>query len=206
MNSALQRHPQSYPILHAQCDFLLSKSRPKWAQAVAQEAVTSAPSEFVTWAKLTQTFIELGQFDSALLTLNSCPMFTFNDRDLHRMPAPARTHLPVKRFLAESNILDEESAGDTEVSRSVRWCHADDFTGRYNFTATSRSWTSRNICQSLCAVDEHRFQDRVGRNAQDPVYRIRHGGRVQNPQNHRISRYEWHRRRQRIGHWSQIAI
>jgi hypothetical protein len=42
-------------------------------------------------------------------------MFTFNERDLHRMPTPARTHLPVKKFIAESNILDEESARDNEA-------------------------------------------------------------------------------------------
>jgi len=115
MHSALQQHPQSYPILHAQCDFLLSKGKPEWAQKVAQQAVNCAPSEFVTWAKLTETYIELDQFDNALLTLNSCPMFTFNDRDLHRMPTPAKTHLPVKKFIAESNILDEESSRDNEV-------------------------------------------------------------------------------------------
>ncbi|ORX38429.1 Chs5p-Arf1p-binding proteins-domain-containing protein [Kockovaella imperatae] len=115
LNSALETCPQSYPILHAQCDFLLSKNKPQWAQAVAQQAVTAAPSEFVTWAKLTETFIQLGKYDSALLTLNSCPMFTFNERDLHRMPAPAKTHLPIKKFLADSNILDEESARDNEA-------------------------------------------------------------------------------------------
>ena len=86
---------------------------------MAQQAVTSAPSEFVTWARLTDTYIQLGQYDHALLSLNACPMFTFNDRDLHRMPAPAKTHLPVKKFLAESNILDEESARDNEVNRTL---------------------------------------------------------------------------------------
>jgi len=115
MHAALQQHPQSYPILHAQCDFLLSKGKPEWAQKVAKQAVNSAPSEFVTWAKLTETYIELDQFDNALLTLNSCPMFTFNERDLHRMPTPFKTHLPVKKFIAESNILDEESTRDNEV-------------------------------------------------------------------------------------------
>lgn len=115
INSALKANPQSYPLLHAQTDFLLSKSRPDWAQLVAQQAVNSAPSEFVTWAKLTETYIELGHFDSALLTLNSCPMFTFNERDLHRMPTPARTHLPVKKFISDSQILDEESARDNEA-------------------------------------------------------------------------------------------
>jgi tetratricopeptide (TPR) repeat protein len=115
LNSALSSNPLSYPILHAQCDFLLSKGKAEWAQQVAQQAVNAAPSEFVTWAKLTETYIELGRYDQALLTLNSCPMFTFNERDLHRMPTPARTHLPVKKFIAESNILDEDSARDNEV-------------------------------------------------------------------------------------------
>lgn len=119
MHNALQQHPQSYPILHTQCDFLMSKGKVQWAQKVAQQAVNSAPSEFVTWAKLTETFIELGQFDAALLTLNSCPMFTFNERDLHRMPAPAKTHLPVKKFIADSNLLDDESARDNEVGPAL---------------------------------------------------------------------------------------
>jgi hypothetical protein len=114
----LEANPLSYPTLHAQCDFLLSKGKADWARHVAQQAVNAAPSEFVTWAKLTETYIELEQYDRALLTLNSCPMFTFNERDLHRMPQPARTHLPVKKFIAESNILDDESARDNEVGPS----------------------------------------------------------------------------------------
>ncbi|KAG9082942.1 hypothetical protein FS749_006450, partial [Ceratobasidium sp. UAMH 11750] len=73
------------------------------------------PSEFVTWAKLTECYIENGQYESALLTLNSCPMFTYNERDLHRMPTPARTHLPVREFIKDSGILDEDSARDNEA-------------------------------------------------------------------------------------------
>ncbi|WVR09529.1 hypothetical protein IAU60_006597 [Kwoniella sp. DSM 27419] len=115
MHSALAANPQSYPVLHTQCDLLLSKGKPEWAQAVAQQAVNSAPSEFVTWAKLTETYIELGQYDSALLTLNSCPMFTFNERDLHRMPTPQKTHLPIKKFIAESGILDDDSPRENEA-------------------------------------------------------------------------------------------
>lgn len=57
----------------------------------------------------------IGQYESALLTLNSCPMFTYNERDLHRMPTPARTHLPIREFIKESGILDEDSARDNEV-------------------------------------------------------------------------------------------
>ncbi|CDZ98516.1 Tetratricopeptide repeat-containing domain [Phaffia rhodozyma] len=115
IHHGLQENPQSYPLLHVQCDFLRSKGKLDWALQLAREAVNCAPSEFVTWAKLTEVYIEQGEYESALLTLNSCPMFTYNERDLHRMPTPMRTHLPVRPFIAESNILDEDSARDNEA-------------------------------------------------------------------------------------------
>ncbi|KAJ9120101.1 hypothetical protein QFC22_002999 [Naganishia vaughanmartiniae] len=115
LSTALHHNPQSYALLHAQVDFLKSKGRTDWALKLAKQAVNCAPSEFVTWAKLTEVYIDLGEYDSALLTLNSCPMFTFNERDLHRMPTPARTHLPIKSFIAAANILDEDSARDNEA-------------------------------------------------------------------------------------------
>ena len=145
INIALKQSPQSYTLLHVQCDFLRTKGRLDWALQLAKEAVNCAPSEFVTWAKLTEVYVEMGEYENvrpelssgtlalsagltvapprpgqALLTLNSCPMFTYNERDLHRMPTPARTHTPVRSFIAESNILDEESALDNEVRRSSK--------------------------------------------------------------------------------------
>lgn len=116
MHRAIQETPQSYALLHIQADFLRTKGKTEWALKLAKQAVNCAPSEFVTWAKLTECYIELGEWESALFTLNSCPMFTYNERDLHRMPTPARSHLPVKAFIAESGLLDEESARDNEVS------------------------------------------------------------------------------------------
>lgn len=115
MHSAIRETPQSYALLHAQVDFLRSKGKYEWALKVAKQAVNCAPSEFVTWAKLTECYIDLEQWESALYTLNSCPMFTYNERDLHRMPTPARSHLPIKTFIAESGLVDEESARDNEV-------------------------------------------------------------------------------------------
>ncbi|MBW0504708.1 hypothetical protein O181_044423 [Austropuccinia psidii MF-1] len=117
LRQALDDMPQSYTLLHVQCDFLRSKGGQytEWALKLARQAVNCAPSEFVTWAKLTEVYIELGRYSDALLTLNSCPMFTYNERDLHRMPTPARSHLPIKTFIAESQILDEDSARDNEA-------------------------------------------------------------------------------------------
>jgi len=118
---AIQEHPQSYPLLHVQCDFLRNKDKHDWAFKLAKQAVNCAPSEFVTWAKLTEVNIELRRYNEALLTLNSCPMFTYNERDLHRMPTPQRTHLPVKAFIAESGILAslESSDADNEADLAL---------------------------------------------------------------------------------------
>ncbi|KAG8926929.1 hypothetical protein FRC01_008206 [Tulasnella sp. 417] len=113
--SALRENPQAYTLLHVQCDFLRSKGKTEWALQLARQAVNCAPSEFATWSKLTEVYTELGMYDSALLTLNSCPMFTYNERDLHRMPTPAKTHLPIKQFIADSNILDEDGAKDSDA-------------------------------------------------------------------------------------------
>jgi Chs5-Arf1p-binding protein BUD7/BCH1 len=107
MANAMKQTPQSYTLLHAQCDFLRSKGKYEWALQLARQAVNCAPSEFVTWEKLTLVYIELGQYPSALLTLNSCPMFTFNGRDAHRPLTPARVHLPFQKPIGD--ILPERT-------------------------------------------------------------------------------------------------
>lgn len=114
LHRAVQDHPQSYPLLHVQCDFLRGKGKTEWAYKLAKQAVNCAPSEFVTWAKLTEVNIELKRYDEALRTLNSCIMFTYNERDLHRMPTPQRTHLPIKQFINESGILASLEAGEND--------------------------------------------------------------------------------------------
>ena len=64
MASAMKQTPQSYTLLHVQCDFLRGKGNYEWALKLARQAVNCAPSEFVTWEKLTEIYIDLGQFDS----------------------------------------------------------------------------------------------------------------------------------------------
>lgn len=64
LSSALRETPHSYPLLHAQCDFLRNKGRTDWALKLAKQAVNCAPSEFVTWEKLTEVYIDMGMYDS----------------------------------------------------------------------------------------------------------------------------------------------
>ncbi|KIJ63029.1 hypothetical protein HYDPIDRAFT_168637 [Hydnomerulius pinastri MD-312] len=106
MSAAMKHTPHSYTLLHVQSDFLRSKGKADWALKLAKEAVNCAPSEFVTWEKLTDLYIDTKDYESALLTLNSCPMFTFNGRDAHRAIPTSRVHLPFKRQIGD--ILPEK--------------------------------------------------------------------------------------------------
>ncbi|KAJ3824664.1 Chs5p-Arf1p-binding proteins-domain-containing protein [Lentinula raphanica] len=120
MASSIRQTPSSYTLLHAQCDLLRSKGKYDWAVKLARQAVNCAPSEFVTWEKLTECWIDLGEFESALLTLNSCPMFTFNGRDVHRNLTPARVHLPFARPIGEilpDRVKTEDDEADPALLR-----------------------------------------------------------------------------------------
>ena len=64
MAAAMKQTPQSYTLLHVQCDFLRSKGKYEWALKLARQAVNCAPSEFVTWEKLTELYMDLGQYES----------------------------------------------------------------------------------------------------------------------------------------------
>lgn len=64
MATAIRENPQSYTLLHAQCELLRSKGQTEWALQLAKQAVNCAPSEFATWAKLTELYTELGRYDS----------------------------------------------------------------------------------------------------------------------------------------------
>lgn len=67
--AAMKQTPQSYTLLHVQCDFLRSKGKHEWAVRLARQAVNCAPSEFVTWEKLTELYVDLGQFESVSVSV-----------------------------------------------------------------------------------------------------------------------------------------
>ena len=132
MHDAIDQLPMDYCLLDCQASFCQSQGRLDWALECAKRSVTAAPSEFETWAKLAEIYVGLEQWDLALLTLNSCPMFTYQDKDAPRMPEPARVLLPV---LPESMLdeIDESSqAYDSEmVHPSLRKLHAAGYKGTF---------------------------------------------------------------------------
>ena len=82
MASAMKQNPQSYTLLHVQCDFLRSKGNFEWALKLARQAVNCAPSEFVTWERLTDIYIDLGQYENVceLPKLNTTHLLIFASR------------------------------------------------------------------------------------------------------------------------------
>lgn len=64
MSAAMKHTPHSYTLLHAQSDFLRSKGKVGWALKLAKEAVNCAPSEFVTWEKLAELYIDTKDYES----------------------------------------------------------------------------------------------------------------------------------------------
>ncbi|SLM38097.1 Tetratricopeptide-like helical domain [Lasallia pustulata] len=129
---AILELPMDYSLLDCQATFCQSKGRLDWALECAKRGVIAAPSEFGTWAKLAEIYVGLEQWDLALLTLNSCPMFTYQDKDAPRMPEPLRVLLPV---LPESNLdeIDESHhAFDGEqVHPTLRKLHAAGYKGTF---------------------------------------------------------------------------
>jgi Chs5-Arf1p-binding protein BUD7/BCH1 len=107
MHDALQEVPMDYALLDCQAAFCESKGEGDLALECAKRGVTAAPSEFGTWARLAEVYVSLEQWELALLTLNSCPMFTYQDKDSPRMPEPSRILLP----LLPESLLDEIDEG-----------------------------------------------------------------------------------------------
>ncbi|KAJ2844574.1 bud site selection protein, partial [Coemansia brasiliensis] len=113
MHQALKAKPSCYPMLSTQAEFLRLKKQFSAARKIALMAVKYAPSEFHAWAELTKVYVDDNDFSNALLTLNTCPMYTYVDRDYPRVPTPRRINYPVKsEILAEYNLGDNFTNGN----------------------------------------------------------------------------------------------
>ncbi|KAF9436942.1 hypothetical protein BGZ76_002486 [Entomortierella beljakovae] len=170
---ALKHYPQSYALLHVQADFLRGKGKLEMALRLSKQAANCAPSEFITWAKLTEVYIDLGDYESALLTLNSCPMFTFNERDLQRMPKPAKAHLPIRNDI-DLSLIDDETSREHEADLALLRLPAPSLRGTYSsaYSLLTRlvskiGWDELLRCRSLVFVMEEEY--RLQKEAEESV-------------------------------------
>ena len=132
LHDATEELPMDYAVLDCQAGFCQSKGKLDWALECAKQSVTAAPSEFSTWARLAEIYVGLEQWDLALLTLNSCPMFTYQDKDAPRMPEPARVLLPVLPESMLDEIDESQQSYDSElIHPSLRRLHAANYKGTF---------------------------------------------------------------------------
>ncbi|ORX94947.1 chaps-domain-containing protein [Basidiobolus meristosporus CBS 931.73] len=165
LHQALKKNSMSYPLLHVQADFLLKKKKMETALQLAKQAVNSAPSEFITWAKLTEIYIDMDDFKSALLTLNSCPMFTYTDRDFPRMPQPMKVHLPA-RFEGNFGLgPEEDSEKESEVQSALARLPAPSLRGTFavaynilTLLVSKVGWDELLRCRSNVFVMEEEYR------------------------------------------------
>lgn len=127
LHEAIKEAPMDYVLLDTQADFLkgkalnpnhpeLKEERLKWALGCADRSTVAAPSEFGTWARLAEVYVAMEDWENALTTLNSCPMFTYQDKDAPIMPEPKDVHLPT---LPETRLDEIDSEPDSKFSEQV---------------------------------------------------------------------------------------
>ena len=120
-----------YALLDTQARFCKLKGRNDLALEIARRSVIAAPSEFSTWARLVEIYVGLEQWDLALLTLNSCPMFTYQDKDVPPVPPRSRINLPI---MAETQCeeIDDVTSNDPDlVHPQLRKLVAANFKGTF---------------------------------------------------------------------------
>ncbi|KAH9903999.1 chaps-domain-containing protein [Xylariomycetidae sp. FL2044] len=124
---ALKDSPMDYVMLDTQAEFLMKKAlasenvaqrdeRLKMALGCADRSTVAAPSEFGTWARLAQIYVSMEDWENALTILNSCPMFTYQDKDTPIMPEPKDVYLPT---LPETRLDEIDSEPESRYSEQV---------------------------------------------------------------------------------------
>ena len=127
LHEALQETPMDYAMLDAQAEFLLKKARSaptpeqrderlRLARECADRSTIAAPSEFRTWARLAQVYVAMEDWEHALAVLNSCPMFTYQDKDAPVMPEPRDVYLPT---LPATRLDEIDSEPESRYSEQV---------------------------------------------------------------------------------------
>ncbi|KAL6451273.1 BCH1 Protein BCH1 [Candida maltosa Xu316] len=98
MSQGIQENKRDSDLLVLQAEFCLDKKKPELALELAKQAVKSSPSDFKTWSILVKVYTKLGDFENALLTLNSCPMNSHKEKYYLKRVVPIRSnedlHLP----------------------------------------------------------------------------------------------------------------
>ncbi|KAJ5047173.1 uncharacterized protein L3040_003015 [Drepanopeziza brunnea f. sp. 'multigermtubi'] len=127
LHDSVKQSPMDYVMLDTQAEFLLGKAlnpnapdlkqdRLRMALGCADRSTVAAPSEFGTWARLAEVYVAMEDWENALTTLNSCPMFTYQDKDAPVMPEPKEIHLPT---LPETRLDEIDSEPESKYQEGT---------------------------------------------------------------------------------------
>ncbi|GAB7348924.1 hypothetical protein MBLNU459_g7610t1 [Dothideomycetes sp. NU459] len=179
LHDTIEELPMDYSLLDCQAGYCVSKGRSDLALEIAKRSVIAAPSEFGTWARLAEVYISMEQWDMALLTLNSCPMFTYQDKDSPRMPEPLRVSLPLAPETMCDEIDDAGAVGETDlVHPTLRRLSAANYKGTFQKAyallteVTKRiGWDQLLKIRSQVFVMEEEYRNERQTVAQQPLSR-----------------------------------
>jgi hypothetical protein len=127
LHQSLTDTPMDYMMLDVQAEYLINKAQKaesaeqkqailQMALGCADRATVAAPSEFGTWARLAQVYVAMEDWENALTILNSCPMFTYQDKDAPLMPEPKDVFMPI---MPETRLDDIDSEPEGRYSEQV---------------------------------------------------------------------------------------
>lgn len=127
LHESVKQSPMDYVMLDTQAEFLkkkalnpntpeLKQERLRMALGCADRSTVAAPSEFGTWARLAEVYVAMEDWENALTTLNSCPMFTYQDKDAPIMPEPKEIYLPI---LPEARLDELEAESDSKYGEQT---------------------------------------------------------------------------------------
>lgn len=127
LHESIKASPMDYVMLDTQAEFLkkkalspnhpeLKEERLRMALGCADKSTIAAPSEFSTWARLAEIYVAMEDWEHALTTLNSCPMFTYQDKDAPSLPEPKDVYLPT---LPETRLDEIDTEPDSKFTEQV---------------------------------------------------------------------------------------
>lgn len=110
MLDGIKQNDRDLDLLLLQTEFCIDKNRTDLALSLAKQAVKLSPLDFKTWGMLVKVYTMVGDFENALLTLNSCPMSSHKEKFTLRRVVPLRgnpdeLHLPLPVDVTLDGVL-----------------------------------------------------------------------------------------------------
>lgn len=124
--NAIKLRPRDANLLMLQAEYCIEKENYQLALSCAIQAIRALPSEFKPWAILVKVYTLLSDYENALLSLNSSPMFPHREKfhlrrvigvtpDVMHLPLPMDVTLEEVTSLNSQDVAAEHEAVDPNL-------------------------------------------------------------------------------------------